>query len=73
MKIRKCDQDQQLAERYASSTRTVRRWRSKGIDLTNPLAIAEFIISSKSATPAQLAACNAVIASIESQAIESKP
>lgn len=71
--MKKQDQDQQLAKRFACSTRTVRRWRSKGIDLTNPLAIAEFIISSKSATPGQLAACNAIFDSIESQATNPKP
>jgi hypothetical protein len=59
--MKKQIQDQQLAERFAVSTRTVRRWRSKGIDLANPLAVADCILKSKSATPAQFEACKAVI------------
>lgn len=59
--MKKQNQDQELAERFACSTRSIRRMRSKGIDLTNPLAIVDFIIESRAATPAQLNACMAVV------------
>lgn len=59
--MKKQDQDQQLAERFACSTRSIRRMRSKGIDLTDSLAVADCILKSKSATPAQFEACKAVI------------
>jgi hypothetical protein len=61
--MKKQDQDQQLAKRFACSTRTVRRWRSKGVDLTDPLAIVDCIVAGRSATNAQLAACKSILES----------
>ena len=54
-------QDQQLAERFNCSSRTVRRWRFKGINLEEPLAIVDFILASRAATNDQLAACKSIL------------
>jgi len=61
MKIRKCDQDQKIAERFSCSTRTIRRWRFRGVNLESDLAIVENIVSSRSPTNAQLSACKAIL------------
>lgn len=63
MKTKKCELDQKISERFASSTRTVRRWRKRGVNLENDLAIVEHIVSSRSPTNATLSACKAILES----------
>jgi len=63
MKIKKCDLDQKIAERFSCSTKTVRRWRKRGVNLESELSIVEHIISSRSPTNAQLSACKAILES----------
>lgn len=42
------------AKFYQVNTRTVSRWRAKGIDTTNPLAVGEYLLSVRHPSPSAL-------------------
>jgi len=60
MSCPKQEQDRFLAEKFSCSTRTVRRWRQRGVNLESDLAIVDHIVSSRSPTNATLSACKAI-------------
>lgn len=53
-----------LARRYSTSERTVRRWRQKGVDISDPVAVAKYA----TADPKQSLECLTAIAeAVENQ------
>lgn len=67
MSCPKQEQDRILAEKFSCSTRTVRRWRQRGVNLESDLSIVDCIVSNRSSTNSQLAACKSILDRIQSQ------
>ena len=55
-----------LATKWGTTSRTIYAWRKRGIDLTNPAAVVDFIIASKNPSMRQLSAAVNNLANIPS-------